>query len=289
MIVSGSGAQSLAAALATRTGEGLATVDYDRFPDGEQIVSVGEDLTGERAVVVAATDSDRAHVELLLLQDAAREAGAESVVTVLGYMGYARQDRPAPPGEDAPEAAYPLSARAVARAASAGSDRTLVVEPHERAVCEFFEPAAEPVEAAPRLADPLPDLADPLFLAPDEGALDLAETVCDAYGRGTVDAFEKHRRSGERVEVTAGDTAVADREVVLVDDVVATGSTMAESVAVLGERGAAATHVACVHPLLAGNARSRLARAGVDGVYATDTLERPETAVSVAPAVAEDL
>lgn len=281
MILPGSASQSLAAALAAETGEGLAPVEVKRFPDGEFLARVPPEL--DRAVVVASTVSGDAHLEVLQLQDAAREAGADEVVTVLPYMGYARQDRAFADGD-------PVSARAVARAISTGSDRVLAVNPHKPAVCEFFEVAADAVDASARLAEPLPaDLADPLFLAPDEGAAALAETVRDAYGRGDVEAFEKTRLSGSEVETTPGDVAVADRDVVLADDIVATGSTMCEAIGHLNDRDAGRVFVACVHPMLVGGARTKLARAGVEAVYGTDTVERAVSAVSVAPTLAERL
>ncbi|PSQ59374.1 MAG: ribose-phosphate pyrophosphokinase [Halobacteriales archaeon SW_9_67_25] len=247
MIVAGSHSQGLAAELAAVTDHQLAGVTYERFPDGERLVRVEGVDQGNHAVVVAATVSDAAHVELLQLQDAVREAGASEVTTVLPYMGYARQDR-------AFEAGEPVSARAVARAA------------------------------------PLPDdLADPLFLAPDDGAIDIAGSVADAYGRGETDYFEKTRHSGRDVEIRPGDAAVGGRDIVLVDDIVATGATMSEAVRVLHERGAGRVYAACVHPLLVEGARLRLARAGVAAVVGTDTLEGPASEVSVAPAVAEAL
>jgi ribose-phosphate pyrophosphokinase len=280
MIVSGSTTQTLAVSLAAETGIDLAAVGFERFPDGERKVQVGD--VGDRAVVVASTVSDEAHVELLQLQDAVREVGAEEVTTVLPYMGYARQDR-------AFEAGDPVSARAVARAISTGTDRVLTVNPHEEAVCDFFDVPARAVDAAGVLADPLGDLADPLFLAPDDGAIDIAETVRDAYGRGDVDHFEKTRHSGTEVDIEPSDAAVGNRDVVLVDDIIATGTTMSESVAVLNDRGASSVAVTCVHPLLARDARLKLARAGVDAVYGTDTIERPVSEVSVAPVLAEHL
>ncbi|MFP8956537.1 ribose-phosphate diphosphokinase [Natrialbaceae archaeon A-CW3] len=286
-IVSGSRSQALAAALADELGASLAPATYDRFPDGELFCSLesavstdGRGLDGERVVVVASTASNDAHVELLLLQDAAREAGAGEVVTVIPYMGYGRQDK-------AFEAGQPVSARAVARAISTGTDSVFVVNPHETAVCEFFEPTATAIDAAGVLAEPLPaDLDDPVFLSPDSGAVELAETVCDAYGRGETDYFEKIRHSGTDVEISPSDVDVTGRDVVVTDDIIATGGTMSEAVGVLTERGTARIFLTCVHPLLARNAYTRLMRAGVDAIYGTDTLERPVSAVSVATAVA---
>ena len=280
MILSGSRSQSLAAALAAETGHELAGASHDRFPDGEQLVELDPPELDE-AVVVASTVSDAAHVELLQLQDAAREAGAGRVTTVLPYMGYARQDEAFEPGQ-------PVSARAVARALSTGTDHVLVVEPHEPGVCEHFEVPAEPVAPAGLLAEPLGDLTEPLFLAPDAGAADFAETVRDAYGRGAVDHCEKTRHSGSEVTVEPAGTGVGGRDVVLVDDIVATGSTMSQAIAGMAGDAASVT-VACVHALLARDAYTKLRRAGVDAVYATDTVERPVSEVSVAPAVADRL
>jgi len=289
MILPGSHSQSLAARLAAATDHSLARVRYDRFPDGELCTAVdsledADGLAGDEAVVVCSTVSSEAHLELLQLQDAAREAGAERVTTVLPYMGYARQDEAFKPGQ-------PVSARAVARAISSGADRVLLVSPHEPDIVEEFEVPCETVDAAPRLAEPLPaDLSEPVFVAPDEGAVDIAEHARDAYGRGAADYFEKERDydTGE-VSVSPGNTDVADRDVVLVDDIVATGSTMSEAIDALHERDVNDAYVACIHPLLTGNARTRLETAGLAGLWGTDTLERDVSAVSVAPLLAEHL
>ena len=283
MIVPGSSSQQLAAALAAETGRALATPTYDRFPDGEGLAAV-PDFDADEAVIVAATDSDEAWVELLQLQDAVREAGAERVTTAVPYMGYARQDESFGDGE-------PVSARAMARAVSTGTDRVVLVNPHEPGVADFYDVPVEAVDAAGALAGPLPaDLTEPLFLAPDEGAIGIAETVRDAYGAGETDYFEKHRdRETGAVAVSPSDAAVAGRDVVVVDDIVATGSTMSESVAVLNDRGAARVLAACVHPMLAANAVTKLRSSGVDRIVGTDTIERGCSVVSVAPVLADAL
>ena len=134
MIVSGSTSQALGAALARELGESLAATSFERFPDGELLASV-PDFSADRAVIVASTTSSDAHLEVLQLQDAVREAGAGEVVTVLPYMGYGRQD-------EAFAAGHPVSARAVARAISTNADRVLTVNPHEDRICTFFEPNA---------------------------------------------------------------------------------------------------------------------------------------------------
>ena len=284
MIIPGAATQAFAAALSAAADEPLGRVEYEQFPDGEGVVRVPERVAGERAVVVASTVDSDAHVQVLQLQDAVRVAGASEVVTVLPYMGYARQDEAFRAGE-------PVSSRAMARAISSGTDRVITVNPHEPAVCDFFDVPADYVDAAGVLADPLPaDLSEPLFLSPDEGAIDLARTVRDAYGAGETDHFVKDRDydTGE-IAISPNDASVEGRDVVLTDDIIATGSTMSESIEVLNDRGTNRVFVTCVHPMLASNALTKLSAAGVDAVYGTDTLERAVSEVSAAPVVAREL
>ncbi len=282
MIISGAASQTLAVRLAATLDEPLAPVEYDRFPDGELYVRLGETAT-DRAVIVASTVSSDAHIELLELQDAAREAGIEQVTTVLPYMGYARQDKAFKRGE-------PVSARALARAIDTGTDRVITVNPHEPGVREFFDPPATIVDAAPQLAGPLPEeLTAPVFLAPDTGATSLARSVRDRYGTGTIDAFEKTRETGDTVQIEPSEIDVAGHDVVIVDDIIATGSTMSAAIEALTDRGARRVFVVCVHAVFVNDARSKLARAGIDGLYATDTIERAASTVSAAPAIATAL
>ncbi|MFD1513280.1 ribose-phosphate diphosphokinase [Halomarina rubra] len=281
MILPGSASQSLAARLAAETDHAVAPVEYDWFADGELIARA--EFDADHAIVVASTVSSDAFVQLLQLQDLAQRQ-AERVTTVLPYMGYARQDKQFTAGE-------PVSAAAMARAVSTGTDRVLTVTPHEPAVCEFFDVPCDHVDASALLADPLPaDLADPLFLAPDASARGFAESVRDAYGAGDVDHFEKVRDydTGD-VSHTPSETDATGRDTVVVDDIIATGSTMSSAIEHLHDDGVGRVFATCVHPMLAADARTKLARAGVEDVFGTDTVERTVSSVSVASVVADAL
>ncbi|WP_253737849.1 ribose-phosphate diphosphokinase [Halohasta salina] len=281
-IIPGADSQALAAELAAELDAALTVPTYDRFADGETLAAIPA-FDDNEAIIVASTATNDAHIELLQLQDAAREAGAATVTTVIPYLGYARQDKAFKQGQ-------PISVRATARAISTGTDRVLLVEPHEPAVAEFFTVPTDAVDAADRLAGALVDLDDPLFVAPDEGAIELATTTRDAYGEGAVDYFEKERdyETGE-VELTPSDAPVEGRDVVVVDDIIATGGTMSGAVEVLVDRGADRVFAVCVHPVLAEAALTRLSAAGVERVVGTDTLERAVSEVSVASAIAANL
>jgi len=149
----------------------------------------------DRAVIVASTVSSDAHLEVLQLQDAAREAGVEEVVTVLPYMGYARQDA-------AFEAGHPVSARAVARSISTGADRLLTANPTRRQSASFRADGdgRRRCGSTGRATARRPRGAG--LSLPDAGAIDLAETVRDAAGAGETDYFEKTRHSGTDVEIS---------------------------------------------------------------------------------------
>lgn len=282
MIIPGVASQVLAAELAAATDRELLPVTRTQFPDGEHLVEL-EKSPGTDAVVVASTLSDSAHMDLLLLQDAAREAGVEQLTTVIPYLGYARQDA-------AFDAGQPVSVRAVARAISTETDLILTVNPHEETVTDQFDVPAQQICCAHRLASTLPStLTDPLFVAPDAGARHLARTVRDAYGSGQIDHLEKTRHTDRRVDIEPTDADIADRDVVLTDDIIATGGTMVEAVRMLRNNAADRILATCVHPLLAEDAYLRLHQAGVDTIIGTDTVERTVSTVSAAPAIAEAL
>lgn len=291
MIVSASTSQSLAGTLASLLNEPISVASVDRFSDGELLAAV-PGISTDRVIVVCSTVTCEAHIELLQLHDALREAGVSEITTVIPYLGYARQDAPTPPDAsiDPDTPGYPVSIRAIARALSIGTDRILTINPHEADVIDHFTVPAAAVDASGRLADALPSaLSDPVFVSPDAGAVDLATSVRDAYGSGDIDHFEKARLSDTQVELSPSQATVAERDVVLVDDIISTGSTMAEAISILRERDANRVFVTCVHPLFSGSALDRLFDAGADDVFGTDTIEASVSEVSVAQTIEDSL
>lgn len=276
MIVAGSESQVLAARVARETGRELARVEYERFPDGERLVRV-PGVEGEEVAVVASTPTDASYVELLQILDAC--ADASRIDLFVPYMGYSRQDKQFGDGEA-------VSARALASAVPPVESVT-TVNLHEDDVLDWFDAETADLDAAPLLADSL-EVTSPLVVAPDESAFPLAETVADRLG-GDADYLVKERVSGDEVRIETRELGAESRDVVLVDDMVATGGTMSEAIEVFGGNGARSVRVACVHPVLARNAVLRLYSAGVERVVATDTLETAVSDPSVASLIARHL
>ncbi|MEO3876154.1 ribose-phosphate pyrophosphokinase [Nonomuraea sp. B12E4] len=294
-IVAGTANRALADSVAEILGTEPASVRVERFPDGELRPAVDE-LQGADVYVVQPTGppvNDHV-VELLLLVDACRRAGAARITTVVPYFGYARQDRRGRAGQA-------IGVRVVAEAlASVGTWHLIVVDPHTVALEAICAVGVEMLTAVPWLArelgagllgEQVPDGA--VVVAPDLGAVKLAEHYGALLSR-PVAVVRKTRLSGTRVvaEELVGD--VRDRPVVIVDDMISTGGTI-EAAAEVVVRGGAAPEivVAATHGLFVEAAVERLHRAGIGRVLVTDTLAQPATPAmplgvcSVAPMLAD--
>ncbi len=277
-IVCTQASQVLGARLAGRLGVDTIDVKYSRFPDGE--CSLVRGPTDDETVIVAAVNDADALVELLLLVDACDES---QNTLVLPYMAYARQDRRFRPGE-------PLSARAIARAVSGGVDRVLTVNLHDPSVLAHFRAPAENISIAPQVGAWVAERNgnDPLVLSPDDGAAQFAAEVAGVGGFDH-DYLDKTRLSGERVMIRPKSLPAEGREVVIVDDIISTGGTLATAARMLLDQGATVVRAACVHGVFAGGALLHLAAAGVDEVVCSDTIERANSCITAADRVATAL
>src|SRR5512136_948546 len=270
--------RALGARIAGHLGAGIAETRFSRFPDGEIYLQTGP--LDETTVVVGSLLSGDSLVELLLLTDACQRS---EVLLVVPYLGYARQDREFKPGE-------PVSARAIARALSIGVSRVITVNAHKETVLTHFTVPASQVNLAPEVGDYIRGLglSDPLILAPDKGAAPFAAAVASRGGWET-DHLEKTRISGTevRVEPRRGEAWTGD--VILVDDIISTGGTLATAARMLRAQGARGVHAVCVHGLFAGSALGLLRSAGIDLIAASDTIEGPESRYSAAGPIARAL
>jgi ribose-phosphate pyrophosphokinase len=278
-IIGGPASQLLASRTARALGTEPVLCEFNCFPDGELYLRIAEETENEKVTIIQSTPTDSDLVALLQLIDACE--GAAEINVVIPYMGYARQDKKFKPGE-------PISSRAIARCINA--DRVFTVNIHEKSVLEYFPCPARNLDAANLLGAYIAGfgLENPMLVAPDEGAQGLVKNVSSENGFDH-DHLQKTRLSGDTVVIKTKNLDVTGRHVVLVDDMIATGGTMAESIRMLKAQGAIDVHLACVHPVLTRNATLRLFNAGVKDIIATDTLEKAESRLSVAPLIAEAL
>jgi ribose-phosphate pyrophosphokinase len=128
-------------------------------------------------------------------------------------------------------------------------------------------------------------LGNPLILAPDEGAMAFAEQVA-SVGRWECDHLEKTRLSGVEVKMAPRQLSAKSRSVVIVDDIISTGGTIATAAGMLYQQGATDVFAACVHGVFTGGAYVRLMATGIRDVICSDTIERSCSTVSAADQIA---
>jgi ribose-phosphate pyrophosphokinase len=267
-IVSGTAGRHLTGDVAVALGIEPSPCDVERFPDGELRPAVA-DVRGADVYVVQPTGppvSDNL-VELLLLLDACRRAGASRINAVVPYFGYARQDRRSRPGEA-------VGARVVAEAmVSAGAARLVVVDPHTPTLEAMVEIPVEMITAVPRIAKAAAPALEPdsVIVAPDLGAVKLAERYASLLSC-PVAVVRKSRITGTSVHAEEVVGEVEDRPLLVVDDMISTGGTIEAAVRLLTDRGARADAlVAATHGLFVGGAVQRLATLPLRRTLITDS------------------
>jgi ribose-phosphate pyrophosphokinase len=281
IIIPGSNSQDLAFRVAKATNSKLARVESKRFPDGEIYVRVHDDVKDEDVVIIQTQNSQNdGIIETILLCDALRDEGANSITVVAPYLSYARQDKKFNKGE-------PISIRALAKIYSDICDKLITINPHETHIERFFKIPFIYGDAVPKLAEYVKDkLNNPIALAPDKGAIEFAKTAAEILNC-EYDYLEKTRISPTEIQIAPKNLDAEGKDVLIVDDIISTGGTMATAIKLLKEQGAKKTIAACVHPVLIGDALNKLYTGGADEVVGTDTFLSEVSKVSVDDVIAK--
>jgi ribose-phosphate pyrophosphokinase len=279
----------LAAQIANLLNVPLAPIERERFPDGELGVAITASLRGIPAVIVQPTGPpvDEGLVELLALADASRRAAAERVIAVLPYLGYARGDR-----RHAPRG--PIMASLVAQLLqAAGIEHLVAVDLHAPQIEGFFQIPVDDLSPFVPLLEAVRSSLPPelVVVSPDLGRIGLATRFADVLHTG-VAVVQKRRISGRATRSLQVIGDVRDRPVLVVDDMITTGGTIAGAVEALLAAGARPEIVvAATHGLFVGDAAARLRQDAISAIWVTDTLP-PAAAdsrlhvVGVAPLIA---
>lgn len=267
--------QVLATHIARALKTTVVSVRYSRFPDGEHYLVTDE--TDDEMVIVGSVVDNDSLVQLMLLADACDRSTNH---LVLPYLAYARQDKRFRPGE-------PVSSRVIARALSMGVSDVITVNIHDSGVLKSFTVPAQNLSLAAGIGSYIRTLGlkNPLILAPDEGAMHFAENVASAGG-WECDHLEKTRLSGVEVKMAPRQLSAKSRSVVIVDDIISTGGTIATAAGMLCQQGADDVCAACVHGVFTGGAYARLMATGIRDVVCSDTIERSCSRISAAEEIA---
>jgi len=264
-------------------------VEFKRFPDGESYIRFKDAtlIKNEDAVIVQTTSPPQNEnlVQLFLMADNAKDMGAKSIIAVVPYFAYARQDSRFRLGEA-------LSVKTIVTLLkTCGVSRIITVNSHNPTMLKALPVSVEDLSAFSLLAQHFKKKGF-------EGAFSLSVgkkgmgTAVEAgkvlKGRCDYIPTQRDRVTGN-VTIEKKTLPVKNRDVVIFDDIISSGGTMIKAVSWVKEQGARRVYAACVHPLLIGDARDKILKAGADGVVGTDSVPSPVSEVSVAPLIAEAL
>jgi ribose-phosphate pyrophosphokinase len=285
IIFGGSTSQSLAREVAGEIDCPLGELTIKYFADGERYLGIDSDVKGKDCIVIQSTSrpQDSNIMELLQILDTLKENGANRVTTVVPYYGYGRQDRCFREGEN-------LTSKTVAKHIEMNSDAFYSINIHKKHVMDFFNIPATELDAAPILGEYYKsyELEAPVVIGPDNGAERLAKNVAKVVGCPS-DYLLKKRLGTGQVEMKPKKIDVAEKDVILVDDIIDSGGTMLEAIKMLQSKGAVNILVGTVHPVLTGNIIARLFASGAADVVATNTINSQISYLTVSSLIAEAL
>ncbi len=271
VVFSGSAHPELAASITARLNLPLGKANVGRFSDGEVQVEISENVRGKDVFIVqpTANPTDNNLMELLLMIDAIRRSSAYRITAVIPYFGYSRQDR-------RPRSArVPISARVVAdMITGVGANRVLTVDLHADQIQGFFDIPVDNVYASPVLLTDIwrAKYQRLIVVSPDVGGVVRARAMAKQLGGADLAIVDKRRTGPNIAKVMNIIGDVKGRTCVLLDDMVDTAGTLCEAARVLKEEGASKVVAYCTHPVLSGQAVSRINASVLDELVVTNTI-----------------
>ena len=289
-IFTGSANPALARNIACELGVRIGRCVVDRFPDGNVAMELLESVRRKEVFLVQSTSPPASEhlVELLALADACCRAGAARMTAIVPFFGHGRADKRKGRRE-------PIMARLIADVLqTVGIDHAVMVDLHTPQIEGFFHAPVDSLTAVPIICESLRGRipADLVVVSPDVGRVAMASRYARSLGASVV-VLHKQRMSGAETKVAQVVGHVSGRPCLIVDDMIATGGTIAESMSALLAAGARPeVTVAATHGLFVGGAREKLNHPALREVLVTGTVspfqgEWPQLhVVSIAPLIA---
>jgi ribose-phosphate pyrophosphokinase len=300
-IFTGNSNMTLARDVCEVLGVRLGAAEVGRFPDGEVLVEIRENVRGGDCFVMQSicTPPNDNLMELLLLMDALRRASAKRITAVIPYFGYARQDRKVAPR-------VPISAKLVADLiTAAGASRVMTVDLHAGQIQGFFNIPVDNLFAMPvliphlrkRIEGKRVTVVSPDVVSPDVSGVERGRGFAGRLNAGLAIIDKRRRRASEVAEMQLiGD--VNGATAILLDDMIDTAGTVTAAAKVVVNAGATDVIACATHAILSDPACERLNHCDVQELITTNTVPlRPKAlaelrnvkVLSVAGLIAEGL
>lgn len=270
-LFAGNATPELAQKIADRLFTKLGCASVGRFSDGEISVQINENVRGSDVFIIQSTcaPTNDNLMELIVMVDAMRRASAGRITAVVPYFGYARQDR------RVRSARVPITAKVVADfLSSVGVDRVLTVDLHAEQIQGFFDVPVDNVFGSPVLLEDMlgRQLVDPVVVSPDIGGVVRARAIAKLLDDTDIAIIDKRRPRANVSQVMHLIGDVANRDCIIVDDMIDTGGTLCKAAEALKDRGAKRVFAYATHPVFSGQAAQNIADSKIDEVIITDSI-----------------
>jgi len=274
-IFAGNSNRPLAEEIAERIGLPIGEATVGSFSDGETAVNIGEVVRGADVFVIQSTCTpvNDNLVELLVMIDALKRASAGRITAVIPYFGYARQDRKA-------RARDPISAKLVANLITvAGADRILSMDLHTPQLQGFFDIPVDHLLGFPVITsyfkEKFENMEDFVAVSPDVGSVSRTRKIAERL-EIPIAIIDKRRPKANVSEIMNVVGEVANKRVLLVDDLVDTAGTITNAADTLIEMGAKEVYACCTHGVLSGPACERIDKSMIKELVVLNTIPLPK-------------
>jgi ribose-phosphate pyrophosphokinase len=270
ILLTGTSNPALAEEISLHLGIPLGHMKLESFPDGEISLRIGESVRGRDVFVIQTTalKPNEYLMELLIIIDALKRASAKSIVAVVPYYGYCRQDR-----KDQPRA--PITAKLVADLLEkAGITRILTMDLHAAQVQGFFNVPVDDLFGRPSLVEALRKKLGTdnlVVVAPDIGSIKLARAYA-THLNVEMAIVDKRRMSAKNVEVVTVIGNVEGKNVLLADDMCTTAGTLVSAAKACRGKGANRIFAAVTHGVFVDNAVQKVETSEIEELFMSNTI-----------------
>ncbi|UKJ06701.1 ribose-phosphate pyrophosphokinase [Solitalea lacus] len=268
-------AHSLIVSLKAEKGE----AEIRRFPDGESYIKVKSDLTDKDAILVCTLHQpDDKLLSLYFFCNTLKDFGAKKITLIAPYLAYMRQDKLFNPGEC-------ITSELFAKLISSLVDKLITIDPHlhrRTGLDEIYSIPTQVLHVATLISLWIKEnLTNAVLIGPDSESEQWVSAVAKAADSKYL-ILEKTRRSDNEVTIKVPEVVQPDLHTpVLVDDIISTGITMAETIKQLIKTGYRSPVCIGVHGIFATNAYERLLKSGADRVITTNTIPHPTNQIAI--------
>lgn len=270
-LFSGNSVPQLAFSVSKFLKQDLGKATVSRFSDGEISVQIHENIRGSDVFLIQSTCSPANDnlMELIIMIDALRRASAKRITAVIPYFGYARQDR------RIRSTRVPITAKVIANFLSnVGVDRILTIDLHSEHIQGFFDIPIDNIFGNLILLNDMfkRKFINPIIVSPDIGGVIRARSIAKLLYDIEMAIIDKRRPKANTSEIMNIIGNIKDRDCILVDDMIDTGSTLCQAAKTLKKNGAHRVFAYVIHPILSGIAAENLKNSEIDEIILCDTI-----------------